>query len=295
MPIIEVNQVPDILTALTKETSHSWYHQLVRHPFLFVMAGISSCLTPFFPKGFVVSAKPFFGGKMKIRLPASQDIFVTGVKGDVARMKLSKWMINHIKPGWTVMDVGAHVGFDTLLLYTLVKNTGHVIAFEPSPSAFEILQMNCIGKKNISVFNTGVSDEVGKQLLAERSIGHSEKNSFFFLAKAQTKLVPTTTIDAWCNENEVMPRFIQIDVEGWEWHVIKGAATVLKQRPILSISIATKHFEKIYYPVIESLLANGYLMYSLSTDGELLRCPDAWTELKSTRMHRDNFIFRPRR
>ena len=290
-----MNKNLHISTASEKIVPLTWYQQLLRYPRLFIVFSFSQLVWALFKKGLVLTAHPFFGGKMKVRLPAAKDIFIMGHKGTPPEIKLNRWMANHIKHGWTVLDIGAHYGFNTLLLHNLVGTNGHVIAFEPSPSSYSILKLNTIDKSNVHSFLLGMSQQTGKQLLAQNGIEKSKNNSFYFLAKTHTILVPTTTIDTWCKENACMPRFIGIDVEGWEWNVLKGAEMVLQQHPILAVSIATKHFEKLYYPLIEWLLANGYWMYSLSADGELLRCPDAWTELQNKRMHKDNFIFRAKR
>ena len=45
-----------------------------------------------------------------------------------------------VEPGWTVLDVGAHIGYHTLLLAKLVGEKGRVISFEPLPESHEFLE-----------------------------------------------------------------------------------------------------------------------------------------------------------
>ena len=47
-----------------------------------------------------------------------------------------------VQPGWTAIDVGAHIGYSTLLLANCVGPKGRVIAFEPLTENFELLQEN---------------------------------------------------------------------------------------------------------------------------------------------------------
>jgi predicted methyltransferase len=58
-----------------------------------------------------------------------------------------------LRPGDWVADVGAHVGYYTLLAAAIVGETGHVFAFEPAPDNLEYLSKNIgLNKlKNVSV------------------------------------------------------------------------------------------------------------------------------------------------
>jgi hypothetical protein len=53
-----------------------------------------------------------------------------------------KTITNHVKPGMTVLDIGAHGGFYALLLSKLVGPTGQMIAFEPLPANYRFLEEN---------------------------------------------------------------------------------------------------------------------------------------------------------
>ncbi len=55
-----------------------------------------------------------------------------------------------VKPGMTVVDVGAHVGYYTRLFSKLVNGTGQVISFEPHPKTFNVLRRNTAGLANVT-------------------------------------------------------------------------------------------------------------------------------------------------
>ena len=63
-----------------------------------------------------------------------------------------------VKPGDTVVDLGAHIGYYTLLFAKLVGPSGHVVAFEPSPASCAILRRNVAsnGLANVTIVNAAV-------------------------------------------------------------------------------------------------------------------------------------------
>ncbi|MES2772730.1 MAG: FkbM family methyltransferase [Bacteroidota bacterium] len=270
-----------------------WWKRLFHAPLSFIKAiGSRSFLQPFFKDGIDTKAVSFFGREMDIRLPAATDIYLTGCKSHPSEIRLAKWMINNIQPGWDTMDVGAHFGYYTLLLHELTGPHGKTIAFEPSRLAFEKLTLNVAKQDRILAINLGAGSITGKQLLAERGTRSSESNSFFDLAGARTILAAIVKLDDWIQEHAIIPKFIKVDVEGGEWELVKGASALLfLYHPIIAMEIRTVHFEESYYPAIEWLKANGYRMYSLAADGGLMHCGDAWSYLQSGNTHSDNFLF----
>lgn len=288
----------ELITALEKcealTLAGSW-RRLFYKPLRYINAiGSRSFLKPFLKDGFDAKATLFFGNEMAIRLPAATDIYLTGCKSHPSEIRLAKWMINNIQPGWMVMDIGAHFGYYTLLLQHLTGATGTIAAFEPSPLAYQKLRSNAKPLSNIKAYNLGVSNVTGKQLLAVRGVLASESNSFFDIAGARTILAATITLDDWIAENDLVPHFIKADIEGGEWQMIQGAsAMLLVYHPIIAMEIRTVHFETAYYPAIEWLKTNGYKMYSLAADGSLLHCTDAWSYMQSNNIDSDNFLFIP--
>ena len=129
-----------------------------------------------------------------------------------------------VQNGWVVYDVGAHVGFYTLLASKLVGENGNVFAFEPFP--LNILSLNkhvainrCL---NVKVVAVAVSDRNGKQLF-DTSFGASMGR----LSIKGDLMVHTTTIDMFAYENK-SPTCIKIDVEGHEQQVLNGAEKTLR-------------------------------------------------------------------
>lgn len=79
----------------------------------------------------------------------------------------TQWMFDHVGPNDVVVDVGANIGYYTLLLAKQVGHAGRVFAFEPDPVNFDLLQRNVErnGYRNIVLERLAVSDVTGSVTL----------------------------------------------------------------------------------------------------------------------------------
>lgn len=133
-----------------------------------------------------------------------------------------------VKPGDTVIDAGANIGFFTLLLSDLVGDDGLVIAIEPDEAARGILTKNIYGRGRDNVLiGTDVlwSKDGVMQFWPTEAIGYSSllryENSLdakHVYARALDSLYPTVT-----------PRLIKIDCEGADGHILCGAEKMLSR------------------------------------------------------------------
>ena len=148
-----------------------------------------------------------------------------------------QYIRGHVKPGMTVMDIGAHLGFFSILLADGVGPTGKVYAFEPEEKNFERLQLNleANGFSWVSAYPMAFSDESGKQKL----MLHYQYSSGHFLARSVsqaridalghgTQEVCVTTLDE-VMENQNLRRIdlIKIDAEGSEALILRGGQKML--------------------------------------------------------------------
>src|SRR3989338_7804834 len=89
-------------------------------------------------------------------------------------MPVQRALAREVQPGWTVYDIGAHVGFFTLALARQVGAGGRVLAFEPLPANLSVLRenlaMNPAVSANVQVIEAAVARESGRaSLFAEVS------------------------------------------------------------------------------------------------------------------------------
>lgn len=145
-----------------------------------------------------------------------------------------------IKPGMNVINIGANIGYFTLLIARQVGPYGKVFAFEPSSSTAKFIQKNvdANGYKNVEVHVKAVSNKRGK---ADFWIGGSSTHSFLSEMKTQsypqlTKVeVETTTIDDFLGEKNIKIDFIMMDAEGSEKYILEGMSKTLKNNPDMEI------------------------------------------------------------
>jgi FkbM family methyltransferase len=125
------------------------------------------------------------------------------------------------------IDIGANHGCISILASKYLKESGLVMAFEPSPSVYEELQKNIKlnNCKNILTFNKAVSDVKGDFFLNETNL---ENSGASHISKNGTKIkagpVYLSDIKKVGNYSDI---FIKIDTEGYELNVLKGLADTL--------------------------------------------------------------------
>lgn len=139
-------------------------------------------------------------------------------------------ILPHIKPGDTVVDVGAFIGDHTIAYARATHgvDSGRVIAFEPNPLTFECLRRNMQGLGHVQCINKGLSDKPGEMaVVASENAGASHLGS--------GKGVPIITLDSL--ELERLD-FLKIDAEGMELRILRGAAkTIARCKPTMYIEI----------------------------------------------------------
>ena len=127
-----------------------------------------------------------------------------------------------IREGMTVVDVGASIGYYTLLAAKRVGREGLVLAFEPDPYRFKALKENVEinAWKNVKVFQLAVSNKE-----EERKMESGE--SFVIKSRKHVVTVKTVRLDTFLQTLQVDPDIIKIDVEGAELEVLMGMKDIL--------------------------------------------------------------------
>lgn len=140
----------------------------------------------------------------------------------------------YVAPGSIAYDVGAHIGYLTLLLARLVGADGFVYAFEPNPNTRRALSLNIAANRvrNVSVHSAAVCDRSGTGALATfRSyslVSHLSGPST--PADAELVTVPLIRLDDFVfRDGHPVPGFVKIDVEGAEAEVFEGAQRLIQE------------------------------------------------------------------
>ena len=145
-----------------------------------------------------------------------------------------------IKPHMTVLDVGAHVGYYTLLA---AKRVAQVYAFEPDPESFELMtrSVKVNGYTNVKCFPAAVTNKTGRANFHIDSEAWGNSLSSENVSSPLRQLdVETVCLDELYAAGSLGDRIdlLKIDVQGAEELVLNGAERILtKCRPIILIEV----------------------------------------------------------
>lgn len=142
----------------------------------------------------------------------------------------------YLRPGMIVADVGANVGYYSLLAVSLVGANGRVLAFEPAERPRQRLQAFLRGVDNVEVLDCALGAQAcDASLYVDREPSNDTPT---MVASEGGVPVPVRveTLDD-CLEARGIDRvdLIKLDVEGWEPSVIAGAARILARQAVGAI------------------------------------------------------------
>ena len=135
----------------------------------------------------------------------------------------------------TVLDVGANLGYYTLLFSTLVGSRGRVVAFEPCPQNFSLLSrsLKANGMANVTVLQKAVAASPGELplLLSPRVFGGHrigmDRTGDDADASEETITVSSVTVDDVVEHYGLRPDFVKMDIEGAECFALQGMERTL--------------------------------------------------------------------
>ena len=255
-------------------------------------------LTRKFLNSTAVEIKTFWGRNFWSHNDLNAGLF--GVLGGPQELRLTKFLIKSLPEDSVFYDIGAHLGFYSILVDDLLDNK-EIHAFEPAPNTFKYLEKNLPDFKNIFLNQTALSNKEGsKEFFIFKNFGLSVGNRFDIslcpslnFSNFEEIKVKTITLDKYCFYHS-LPTFLKVDVEGSEGYVIEGGIKTLKEaNPIIAIEILRQPLDnRSHLKAIEILYNLGYKSYKINEDGELIFIPKLIPEkIIHEKDNLDNFIF----
>ncbi len=145
-----------------------------------------------------------------------------------------------LRPGMTVVDIGANVGCYTALAARGVGSSGAVIAFEPDPENFSFLAATVAlnNVKNVILVPRAASDHIGKGTLFLSEDNKGDHQIYDSGEHRNVHAIQLTTLDAFLGERGI-PRVdvVKIDVEGAEASVLRGMTQTMRANPALRMIV----------------------------------------------------------
>lgn len=164
-------------------------------------------------------------------------------EGQPHELGTEKLLSKVLRPNDVVVDIGANIGYYTRIASRLVGAGGAVIAFEPMPAAYRVLQMNCSDLANVTLFPVALGDKQGETTFYVRKKG--DQSSLGSDKTAQAVRVKIDTLDSALIARCSRIDFMKIDVEGFEREVLAGSAqSIATHRPIIYFELLQSFVEE---------------------------------------------------
>jgi FkbM family methyltransferase len=171
----------------------------------------------------------------------------------------SMFLLHHLKQNDLFIDIGANVGHYTLLAAGICN--AEVISFEPIPSTFskleKNLELNNLSQK-VTIYNIGIGEE---DSILNFTKHNDVMNSVALNHETDVIKVEVKKLDDILIDN--IPTFLKIDVEGYEYFVLKGAVNLLRSEKlkyiIIELNYSTLKFGHTNQEIYEFLLSFNFI------------------------------------
>lgn len=195
-------------------------------------------------------------------------------KGFGEREAIEK-LIQAVVLGDVVYDIGASLGTHTIMIAKKVGENGRVIAFEPEAESFRKLKFNVSlnGLKNVMFIHLALGEKFSDRYLSSYGGGFGAFNLTghgYHKYSEKVKIVPG---DFFVQENRLpLPKVIKVDVEGYEFHVLRGLERTLSDKTcqVVCCEIHPRMLPPDIRPkdIIDLLKSYGFRQIEIKARGE---------------------------
>lgn len=208
----------------------------------------------------------------KMFLDENDSLRLSFKKYGLHEMKIAKKMI---KKGDIVVDIGANIGFWTLVFAELVGKSGHVFAFEPGPENFRILQKNVEinNLQNVTLSSKAISDKPSKTKLF---LSYESNDHRIYDPKDNREAVEieTITLDEYFKNFDQKINFIKTNIQGSDHAALIGMHEILQKSP--SIKLVMEFYPELLEGMnssaekfITTLTEEGFTVYNFLDNNNL--------------------------
>ncbi len=201
-----------------------------------------------------------------------------------------------VVPGMHAVDIGAQIGYHTLLLSQLVGDDGRVLAIEAAPDNFTLLEHNIQhnGRANVTAVNVAAADRPGELNLAIDPSNLGAHHVVRSASDTDAIAVSAETVDAIANREQLRPQFVKMDIEGGEVTALHGMATMIDGEDMTFLAelngAALERAGTSSAALLVEFADHGYQFFSVETGGRLSRTSQEALLAAASRRPNLNFV-----
>jgi len=181
-----------------------------------------------------------------------------------------------LKPGDTVLDIGANIGFYTSFFSALVGKSGKVHCFEPDRLNFQRLKKNTSALDNITLHEAAASNLNGTITLFQSDLLNVDHKTYRTTESESGYSVPSLKLDDLFTNTKI--HLIKIDIQGFEYFAFEGLKQTLARNPELKIltefyPYGIRNSGATLTAFFELFWENGFQAYQIQDDSLVLLKP----------------------
>ena len=139
-----------------------------------------------------------------------------------------------IQPGSTVLDLGANIGFYSQIFSQIVGPSGKIECFEPDVINYKHLKNRVHKLKNVTINQMAISETNTPLKIFTSNRLNVDHRTYPVDDYDEVYTVPATSIDNYV-DNRFTVDFIKMDLQGFEYHALKGMQKTISKNPTLII------------------------------------------------------------
>jgi FkbM family methyltransferase len=195
-------------------------------------------------------------------------------KESIHEKNVVKILLERLKPDMCFVDVGAYLGFYSILASKHLSQ-GQVFSFEMDRNSYSALMQNLElnNCNNVQVYNKAITNFVGTAQYVTQGVLTSSKNrldnQIDFNQNKKKKIIDTITLDVFFKNKNQKPDIIKIDVEGAEMKVLDGMEEILNESKSMTlfIEIHPNHLKSIFNSsekeIFSKLIEKGFDIFQI--------------------------------
>ena len=185
--------------------------------------------------------------KFKTQDGGGREIYKKGIY----EPEITELLLRNLKlsAGDVVLDVGANIGWYSLLMSRFENEGIDIHSFEPDPDNYKCLTYNLElnNALNVKAHNMGVSDISGIKTLYLYKKSNTGRHSMLEINSGDSINVKAMSFDDFLIDQNVAPssvKFLKIDIEGFEYFAFKGGPKLLTEVPYIIAEFSPGYMRK---------------------------------------------------